>query len=91
MDVSTVRQWALCFSNDESRSPLPVQIFMSTACELLFIADKNSQLMVVTVEKYRYTAENLLYQTVLLCSFVSAVVSMEINKSHYFQCNLLTM
>jgi len=38
-------------------------------------------------EKQCFVAENLLYQTVLLC-FVSVVVSMEINRRHYFWSSL---
>ena len=42
LDVSSVRQWVLCFSSGESDSgsPLLVQIVMSTACVLLLIAGK---------------------------------------------------
>ena len=41
VNVSTVRQWVVCFSTGDSDSgPLMVQIFMSTACRLLFTADK---------------------------------------------------
>ena len=41
LDVSTVRQWVMQFnsSDDSSRAPPPVQIFMSVACRLLFIAE----------------------------------------------------
>ena len=53
MDVSTLRWWVVCFSSGSSysRSPLLVQIFMSVACKLLFTADKNEELMVVTMLK----------------------------------------
>ena len=70
VDVSTVRQWVMRFSIDDSNSgsPLLVQVLMSTVCRLLFITDKNAQLMVVTVEKHCFVAENLLYRVVLLCS-----------------------
>jgi len=40
------------------------------------------------VEKYRVVAENLLYQIVSLC-YLSVIVSMEINRKHYFQSDLL--
>ena len=71
MDVSTVRQWVVCFSssNSDSVSAPLVQISMSRACRLLFIAGEVAQVMVVTVEKQRFVAENLLYQIVLLYSF----------------------
>jgi len=42
VDVSTVRQWVVCFSNgNDSGSPLLMQIFMSMADRLLFSAGKN--------------------------------------------------
>ena len=71
VDVSTVRQWVVCFSssNSDSVSAPLVQISMSRACRLLFIAGEVAQVMVVTVEKQRFVAENLLYQIVLLYSF----------------------
>ena len=51
--VSTVRQWVVCFfsGNSDSGSPPLVQIFMGTACRLLFIIGENAQLMVLTVLK----------------------------------------
>ena len=53
MDVSTLRWWVVCFSSGSSysRSPLLVQIFTSAACKFLFTADKNEELMVVTMLK----------------------------------------
>jgi len=49
--VSTVRQWVVHFSsgNSDSSSPPLVQIAVSTANRLLFITDKNAQLMVVAI------------------------------------------
>ena len=41
---------------------------MSAACRLLFIAGENAELMVMTVMKECFVAENLSYQMVLLCS-----------------------
>ena len=41
----------MSFSNGDSGSPALVQIFMSAACRLLFIAGENAQLMVVTTLK----------------------------------------
>jgi len=51
-------------------SPLLVQIFLSVACRLFFIAGENAQLMVVNdyVEKQCFVSENLLCQAVLLGS-----------------------
>ena len=44
VDVSTVRQWMVCFSSgySDSGSPPLMQILMSTACKLLFIVGKNA-------------------------------------------------
>ena len=50
-DVSTERQWVVCFSSGNSNSmssPL-VHIFISVACRFLFIASENAQLMVVAM------------------------------------------
>ena len=43
---------------------------MSSVWRLLFITGKNALLVVVTVEKECSVAENVLYQTVLLCSLL---------------------
>jgi len=73
VDVSTVRQWVVSFSSGHSnvevkpRSRQPCR-FLSAARRLLFIAVRSALLMVVTVLKIFFVAENLLYQTVLLCS-----------------------
>ena len=50
VDVGAVRQWRMCFSSgdSDSGSPLLVQICMSAACRLMFIAGENAQPMVVT-------------------------------------------
>jgi len=42
--VTTVRQWVVHFSsgNSDSGSALLVQIFISVACRLLFIAGENA-------------------------------------------------
>ena len=40
--VNTMRQWVVHFSSSNSGLPLLVQIFMSKACWLLFIAGKNA-------------------------------------------------
>ena len=44
VDVSTVRQWVVCFSSGNSNSKLSplTQMFMSVACRLLFIAGENA-------------------------------------------------
>ena len=41
-DVSTVRQWVMCFCSGDSESPPVVQIFTSATCRLLFITGKNA-------------------------------------------------
>ena len=50
MDVSMVRRFAVCFSsgNSDSGSAQVLQIFVSAACKLLFIACENAELMVVS-------------------------------------------
>jgi len=42
VDVSSVRQWVVHFSNGEGGSPLLVQIFTSMVCRLLFITGENA-------------------------------------------------
>jgi len=49
--VSTVKCWVVHFSNSNSGLHLLVQILMSAACRLLFIAGENAELMVVTMLK----------------------------------------
>ena len=58
------------FISDDSNSgaPLLVQVVMSMAFRLSFIAGENARLMVVTAEKECFVAENMLYQIVLWCS-----------------------
>ena len=65
---------------------LLVQIFMNATCRLLYITGENAELKVVTVEKVFYSREFPLSNTVIVL-FVTVVVSMEINRRHYFQCN----
>ena len=51
VDAGTVRWWVMCSSSvdNDSGSPLLVQIFMSMAYRILFIAGENARLLVVTV------------------------------------------
>lgn len=42
VDVSTVKQWVVCFSSSDSMSLLLALIFMSTGCRLLFITGENA-------------------------------------------------
>jgi len=51
VDVSTVRQWVVRFSSGDTGPPPLVQIFMSVACRLLFIASDDAQLMVMIMLK----------------------------------------
>ena len=44
----------------------------------------------VCIKKWYFVAENLLYQTVLLCSLYLLKFLLEINRRHYFQSNLRT-
>ena len=52
--AGTVRWWVLCFSGGGDNNVkdktlwMAMQIFMSTACRILFIAGENAQLLVVT-------------------------------------------
>jgi len=66
LGVSTVRQWVVHFSSEDSDSGAPplVQVFTSMAHRILFIGGKNAQLMMVTVLKKCCAAENMLYQIV---------------------------
>ena len=45
-----------------------MQIFINMACRLVFTAGEDAQLMIVTVKKYYFVAENFLYQIVILSS-----------------------
>jgi len=53
VDVSTVRLWVVNFSSGDSISVSPslVQVLRSVANTLLFAADKNAELMVMTALK----------------------------------------
>lgn len=42
VDVRAVRQWTVCFSSGNSRLPPLMEIVMSTAYRLLFMAGKNA-------------------------------------------------
>ena len=73
VDVSTVRQWVVHFSsgNINTGSHSLVNTSMGTACRFLFITGKNPGETVMGcdhVEKQYFEAENLFYQTELLCS-----------------------
>ena len=67
MNVSTVKQWIVCFSSGDSNSGSPplVQIIMTVECRRFFTAGKNTQLMVVIMLKN--SAEIFFYQIVLFC------------------------
>lgn len=51
MDESTVKQGMVRFNSGDGGSPLLVPILTRAACRLLFIADEDAQLMVVTMLK----------------------------------------
>ena len=71
-----------------SGSPLLVQICINTAWRLSFVAGKKAKLIMLTMlKKYCFVAENLLYPSVILF-FAVVVVSVEINRRHYFQSDL---
>jgi len=56
------------FISGDNGSPLLVDILTSVGYRLVLIASKNAQLMVVTMLKECFIAENVLYKLVLLCS-----------------------
>ena len=87
-NVNTVK-WAVFLSNGSSNngSPPVVQMFMSTPCRLLFIADENSWWWLyskIVVCTWEFALSNS-----VIVLFVSIVVSMEINRRHHFQGDLL--
>ena len=49
VDVSTMRQWVVGFSRDDSRTHPLVQIVLSAAFRVLLIDGENAWLMVVTM------------------------------------------
>ena len=85
--LATMPSWQLW----NSGSPPLMQIFMntkcsrSTECSLLFITGDNAQHHGGGQWWLCFTAENLIYQIVLLCSKKSVVISMQMNRGHYFQ------
>ena len=80
VDMSTVRPWVVCFRSGDNRLPLLVQFFLSMACRLLLTTGENAQLMFVTmVCIWEFSLSNS-----VIVLFVSVVLSMEINKRHYF-------
>ena len=93
VDMSTVRQWVVHFSSGDSNSwsrPL-VQIFMSTACRLLFIVSENTYFMVVkmlTNSVLQLRIRSGLSNSVILLT-VSVVVPKEISRL-CFQSDLLS-
>jgi len=74
--VSTVRQWMVHNSKDDSGSPLLVQIFMSMACNLLFITEENTSVMMVTMLKkiFIFFFCELALSNHVIVLFVSVVV-----------------
>ena len=71
-------------SSSNSGPPSLVQIFASAACRLLFITTENAHLMVVTVLKIVFCILEFALSNSVTVLFVSGVVSMEINRRHYF-------
>ena len=60
---------------------------MSTACRHLFNSGEIAQLIVVTMLN-NSVADNFALSNSVIVLFVSVVVSMEVNRMHYFQNNL---
>ena len=88
-----MRWWVVSFSRDNNSRSCPlVQIFTSAACRLLFITSKNTELMVVTMwAKKAFCSWEFAQPNSILVLLVSFVVSMEINRRHYFWNNLIDM
>jgi len=67
VDVSTGRQWVTCLSSGDSdmcgkpHSGWPCAAVTPPNEALLFMAGENAQLMVVTMLKKYFVAENMLY------------------------------
>jgi len=88
VSVNTMRQWVVCFSSGRisSGSPPLVHIFMSTACQLLFITGENAWWWWLHWKIVFCSWEFPLWSSVIVL-FVSIVVSMEINTGCYFWSN----
>ena len=67
-----------------------MQIFKSTACRLLFNTSENVYLMRVTILKNSVLLSRICSVKQCHGALVSVVVSMEINRRHYFQSDLHT-
>lgn len=87
VDVSTAKWWVVCFSSgdsseiDKPRSRQPWRFLSAWHANFCSVGE-NAELMVMTKLKKCLVAENLLYQC--FCALCIAVVSITINKSHYF-------
>jgi len=80
-------QWGGGWCSGNSGSPALVQIFLSMAWRLLFIAGENAQPVMVTMLIKPCSLEFALSNSVTVL-FISVVVSMEINRRHYCWSNL---
>ena len=76
VNVNTLKWWMVYLSSGDSGSPPLMQIFMSMACRVLFIADENAELMVVTELKNSvlwlriYSIRYCYYALCIHCSFL---------------------
>ena len=88
--VSTVRLWMVCFSigNSHSGSVALVQIFMSAACSSCSLLAKMHSKWWWLRWKTVFCSWEFALSICVIVLFVSVVVSMEINRRHYFQSNL---
>ena len=87
VSVSTVRQWVVRFSWGDNGSPPLVKIVIRMAFRFLFIPGENVYLTIVTMLKNSFLMWRICSNSVIRL-FVSFVVSMEINRRHYFWSDL---
>ena len=89
VDVSTVRQWVVCFSSDNnSGSPPLVPILMSNASSCLLT--KMDSWWWWLCWRIAFCSWEFALSNSVIVLFVSVVVSMETNRRHYFQSDTHT-
>jgi len=87
VDVSTVRQWVVCFSSDNnSGSPPLVPILMSNASSCLLT--KMDSWWWWLCWRIAFCSWEFALSNSVIVLFVSVVVSMEIKRRHYFRSSL---
>ena len=66
VDVSTVKQWVVCFNSDDSDSGSPLLMQIVAYCWWKFIANAGDYVDFFLL--FLFLADSVLYQMVLLCS-----------------------